>query len=276
MFLFRAFIADLKGHAGLLLVIVPLVCLFLLCDAKPVESLGKCNCATSADCKNIFRYWDWICGWGWWCDPPKKHPTWDGKCYRRTFFLSAEVPSATQALDLWLLAYETAGATGGGPPDPLLVEAARQVPLDAKQHETIRLMAFQIQSLYLGVTEHPSIPPRAPGLFEHPSGPGDRINKALPPDQNGYVPALAPDLLAVAFLVREGVIGEMLNPDQGVLDAQMSQLPILFPTYAPLGMCEYPPPMGPENFPYADGLECLTEELRELAHSVLPKMKGDK
>jgi hypothetical protein len=168
------------------------------------------------------------------------------------------------ALENWLLAYETAGASGGGPPDPVFVAEARKIKLPAGEHKNVRFAAFEVQALYLGPTEHHLIPPLMPGLFTSPIV-VDPCEPILPED-NGSVGALDADLLGVAELIRQAMVMELRNPGHGEFDFYMGQIEPFYPGYSPLGRCEFPAPPELGDFGYTDGIDCVTERLRAVVH----------
>lgn len=180
----------------------------------------------------------------------------DGECSFLGLFSTTELPDGADSLEFWLQAYESAGANGGGPPDPSLVALAQGIGLTSKQHEVLRASAIAIQVLYLGDVDVP--PEHTPGFFTTPTIPGgSSCDAPLPAGDHGLVQPLDPCHLAVGALVRQAVVGELRDPNQGVFDSFMSQIPTVCPTYETFMRCEDDPEM-----PYPDGLTCLTEELR--------------
>lgn len=241
--------------------------------------------ASACDC---FCYYSSDCPTGAWCSYTgciKK--TVDGKlkdgiCKSSFRFPTVDLFNAGEALSLWLQAYEVAGFQsggtigGGGPPDPDLVADALSVPLSPEQHEDIRFLAIDIQGAYLGFTVNPDLLPHQVGFFSPPV-----VAIAAPcggpfrPFDNGSVLFLSPTLRGVGAVIREAVVGELRNPGEGVLEANMARIPVEFPDYRTFGRCEFPhPPEHGHAFPFPDGIACLTEELRRAVASIQPPQVG--
>lgn len=251
------------------IIIRAIVCVSML-GVLATPARAACDCASAADCAagNLLK---WFCTWSW-CSPPAAHPSWDGWCLQDNipwWKTQADYNNAIMALDLWLQAYEQAGSTGGGPPGAALADAALSIPLSPDQHQGIRRLAIQIVGLYLGLKDHPLIPPLTPGLFLHPEGPGSIPGDPLPDGENGTVDPLDATLLGVAALVRQAVIGELQNPGAGEFDTIFDNIATSFPAYEPFFRCQFPRPVGLEDFTYADGMQCMREELRSVVTFIL-------
>lgn len=256
-----------EQSVGLKLFLLALVVTFLLYAPRPVAA-GKwyCDCNNTADCDKIASIHDWYCQWLWCYNDPST-PDYEDVCFLNNNPLSvlfgSHFPDASDAVGLWLLAYETAGADGGGTPDADLVAAAQSVPLSECQHQAIRLIVFNTLALYLGTVDDdgPWTPPDIPPDFESICD--------LPIDDNGSVDELDVTHLGVGALVRQAITGEFLTPGEGVFEGFMELIPIQFPAYEPVGRCESIDPPGSGGAVYGNGIECLTGELRGMLDSHL-------
>lgn len=186
----------------------------------------------------------------------------DGRCSFLGLFSVAELPSAGTALDLWLQAYEAAGGSGGGPPDPTLVASAQAVPLSREQHDVIREVAISVQEAYLGLTYYSDPEVHRIGFFTSPEvAVGNSCDDPFSLNDNGTVEALDQTHLGVGQLIRDAMVGELNNPDDGYFESVMARIAIDYPEYRTYSRCEYPHPDHGHEFPFPDGLSCLTEEL---------------
>lgn len=193
----------------------------------------------------------------------------DGLCKFLERFSIDDIPHTSETLDLWLQAYEVAGASGGGPPDPGLIEQAQSLPLTEEQHNIIREIAISVQAAYLGLTEYPDTLEHRLGFFTPPSLSGDCIY-SFPPEDNGALEPLDDNFLSVGYLVRQAMVQELNEPGVGVFESYMSQIPETFPDYEAYGRCEYPHPSGHEHdFPYYDDLACLNGELKAYVDDIV-------
>lgn len=218
-----------------------------------------CECDYSSEC-GIISWCDWTN-----CLKPSGRVAY-GICKIFGIFSVADQPQRAQALDLWLQAYEVAGASGGGSPDPTLVAQARSIPISQDQHDAVRLVAIFAQAAYLGFPTT-----TATGLFSFPNWPGSETCDATgSANDNGAVGSLGDINLGVASLIRQAMVGELQNPDQGIFDNTMSQIPVQFTGYQTGGACEFPhPPSHGHTFPFADGFDCLNEEVRAALSSLM-------
>ncbi len=258
----------------LLALVVALPLLFLVAEA---QACNKCNCypgfdycgeneycRLSTNSNNICQHRN-VFSW----NPFRLfHKLKDGKCVPnrlvgRRFAARGDIDNAANALDLWLQAYEMAGASGGGPPDATLVAAALRVPLDDDQHEIIRQVAIHVQGMYLGWTSYPNREVHRIGFFNPPDFGTDCLEDPYAEGDHGTVEPLDTCHLDVAGLIREAMVGELSDPDQGVFDSFMDQIPTACPTYETFQGCEFPHPDHGHPFPHEDGLACLNFVMRK-------------
>ncbi|MBI4601214.1 MAG: SBBP repeat-containing protein [Planctomycetes bacterium] len=239
-----------------------------------------CNCYYSCDCPGYSSENKVYCGSYGACnfqpygtlDPttciggPSCEKPFDGGCHiQPTAIFASSQAAVLRAVTLWLLAFEAAGARGGGPPDRALVARARDVPLAAEEHEAVRELAIQVQALYLGIVQRG-------GLFTPPARSGD---EPLEPQENGAVAALDRCRLDVAAKIREAISAELEAPRRGSFERRMAEIPKACPDYETPGRCEFPhPPEHGHEFPFADGIDCLTEELGAALRGLLPPEEG--
>ena len=197
----------------------------------------------------------------------------DGRCkFLGIFFAGAgDVPNAAEALDLWLQAYEVAAASGGGPPDSGLVRAAQSVLLSLEQHEVIRQLAIATEGMYLGWTSYPDEEEHLIGFFTPPEVQEDAdCDEPYPPDDHGIVEALDECYLGVGELIRQAMVGELLDPGKGVFDSFMAQVPEACPKYMTYQACEFPHPKSHgHDFGFKDGLSCLSFVMMEPLDSMM-------
>lgn len=232
------------NHACLWL--VPAIFLFGILVPRPALACS-CDCYYNDDCSGL----SWCGDYGSCTRVGKK----DGTCSFWNF-PGVDRPTYAAVLDLWLQAYEVAGAGGGGPPDPALVAQAQaaSASLPPQNAQDIRELAFFIEAAYLGLANDG-------GAFAPPTRP-ENCSAQYPPGENGVVDSIDPCTLAVAQTIREAFVAELLSPGEGNFQAIMAEIPAACPTYATPGRCEYPhPPSHGHPFPYPDGLSCLTGEL---------------
>ena len=230
--------------------------LFLLTNPA-VSQLGACDC----NC-----YFDTDCGAvRWFCDTkanctPAGDPVGklDGVCILPPQYETLDLITYSTALGLLLEAFESAGASGGGPPDPVLVATALSLDLPEEQHEDIRRLAVHIQLSYLGLD------------FFTPPSLSEDCAEALPNGDHGVIAPLALFQLDVGALIRQAVVGELQSPGQGIFQSLMSLIPIVAPQYETPGRCEFPhPPEHDHPFPFVDGLDCLETQLSETVQVLL-------
>lgn len=196
----------------------------------------------------------------------------DGKCkFLGLLSADGDLPDATNALDLWLQAFEVSGGTGGGPPDATLVAQAQAVSLPPEKHETVRQIAIAVQEAYLGRTEYTDSEPHLLGYYTPPDiSEGADCDSPFAVGDHGSVAALDACHLAVGAKLRQAMIGELSNPGMGEFEARMAEIPAACPTYVTFGRCQFPHPVEHDHeFPYADGLACLEAELGRAVQSIL-------
>lgn len=229
-----------------------------------------CQCYYSVDCGNEGEY----CDWGN-CTETKSPGglPWDGLCKKRASVNPTEQSVAAQTLDIWLAAFQTAGASGGGEPDAqTLAQLASISGLSDQQHADLREVAISIVGQTLGYVAYPDIMHSNPGFFSPPLVVSNDLDAPCTTElayiDNGVVAALDNTLAGVLGIVRDGVAAELLSPGQGLLESTLTRIPEEYPNFVATGNCEYPRVLE-ERTPYADAFDCLHDELRARVHSVL-------
>lgn len=226
----------------------------------------SCSCKNSSQCSGL----TW-CGPEPWACRPTIGITGKRLVGQCNFWNSSDVSAGmnqnvADALEFWLLAFEAAGNSGGGPPNASLVAMANAVPLPPSIARTTRELALAVQADFLGVVADG-------GRFTPPPSPA-ACNDPITPGQNGSILPYLSCNAGVAQIIRQAMVNELRNPNQGNFQSQMSQIPFACPSYTTVGRCTYPPPDGPGVFPYPNGLTCLSEELRAPLDSLYETMTG--
>ncbi len=243
---------------GLALMLSAAVCAPAVAGAMAsVGTTPDCDCYTKDDCKGQFN----SCELGS-CTKKGSPKTKDGRCKHGSAYLTArDFAAAGYSLEVWLRAYEEAGAHGGGPPDSVALQEVQNMPLAPEQLADIRETAIQIIFLCLGRASYGDSLPHILGTFTPPTFTGELLEPFAPGD-NGSVAALTPCQLLKLSLVRQAFVGELEVPGQGIFTEKMCAIRTACADQTTYGRCEYPHPASHHHaVNYADGLECLTAEL---------------
>jgi hypothetical protein len=178
-----------------------------------------------------------------------------------------------QAVDLWVRAYEVAGVRGGGPPDANLLAQAQSLALTPRQQGEIRQLAISIVTLVLGPTVYGDSLSHLRGHFLPPTSDDD--GGPFPEGDNGVVEQLDSSLCAAVASIRAGMVEELQSPNQGLLESRMGQILQVDPNFKTYQRCEYPHPADHDHpFPYANGIACLTAEMRRIADVLIASQRG--
>jgi hypothetical protein len=244
--------------------------LLLACGALAIASdafaCPNCNCYWSTDCASGLTC-NWSSGCRVWSANGK---TIDGTCTGAggaNAIGADQTLIAAQALDLWLRAYENA-AHHGGAPNAKLVAEARALPLSPEQHAAIRQAAINTMIELFGETRDADDSQGAVTL------PPDLVicivdgSAGANAGGNGTLKRLAPDDIAVANIVREAMVAELMNPFRSDYERIMERLEQEAPNYVGYGTCQYPTP-STDRFPFKNGYDCMKKESLRLVRSLL-------
>jgi hypothetical protein len=196
----------------------------------------------------------------------------DGLCKKRASVEPTTQEPAAQALDLWLRAFEDAGANGGGEPNAELLAELQGLGLSDQLHADIREVALAILGQTVGYTSFPDAMHSNPGFFSAPlfvviaePQPCETYPTEI---DNGVIAPLDDTLLGVTARVRQAVVAELRTPGMGILEAKLAGIEEDYPNFVTTGNCELPS-LRSERSPFNQGIQCLTSELQLMVHSVL-------
>jgi len=166
---------------------------------------------------------------------------------------SQELESIANAMDAYLIAYESAGSSGGGKPDLDQEFLAESLNLTPDEIFEINRLANDIVMLVTGpVYSEDGLPHHQGHYFGLTLDSDDRMSR---------VAAMEESTLTALSHVRKGVIAEILNPKMNLFNQHMLSLNEKVPSYDAFGRCEYPHEHD-HAFPYNDGIDCLTFEIQ--------------